>query len=169
MQYLVTGGAGFIGSNIVEELLKRGKTVRILDNFSTGKRGNIEPFLNGIELVEGDLRDQEAISKSVKDVDAVFHQGALASVPRSIEDPIATHEVNVTGTLNLFQAACEAGVRRIICASSSSIYGKDETVPKLETYLPHPLSPYAATKIAMECYAQVYYEVWGLDVVCLRY
>lgn len=167
--YLVTGGAGFIGSNIVEELLKRGQKVRVLDNFSTGKRENILPFLGRIELIEGDIRNYRVVREAVEGVDLILHQAALPSVPRSIKDPITTNEVNVGGTLNLLNAAKNAGVKRIVYASSSSVYGNSETLPKKEDMIPEPISPYAVSKLAGEKYCKAFYEVYGLETVILRY
>jgi len=167
--YLVTGGAGFIGSNIVEELLKRGQKVRVLDNFSTGKRENILPFLGRIELIEGDIRNYRVVREAVEGVDLILHQAALPSVPRSIKDPITANEVNVGGTLNLLNAAKNTGVKRIVYASSSSVYGNSETLPKKEDMIPEPISPYAVSKLAGEKYCKVFYEVYGLETVILRY
>lgn len=167
--YLVTGGAGFIGSNIVEQLLARGESVRVLDNFATGKRENLEPFLERIELVEGDLRDEETCRKAVADVDYVLHQAAMASVPRSLEQPVQTSEVNVMGTIKLLHAAARAKVRRLVYAASSSAYG-DQPVPvKVETLQPMPLSPYASAKLAGEYFCQAFSQSMGLETVCLRY
>ena len=168
--YLVTGGAGFIGSNIVEELVRRGERVRILDNFSTGKRENITPFLKDIELIEGDLRHLDTVRQAAEGgVDYVLHQGAIPSVPRSIDNPLDTDESNVRGTLNLLVAARDAGVKRVVCASSSSVYGDAPTLPKTEEMRPAPLSPYAVSKLAGEYYCQVFYQVYGLETVALRY
>ena len=169
MVYLVTGGAGFIGSNIVEELLKRGEKVRVLDNFSTGKRENILPFLDRIELIEGDIRSYHIVREAVDGVDFVLHQAALPSVPRSIKDPITTNEVNVGGTLNILNAALDAGVKRVVYASSSSIYGNSEVLPKREDMTPNPMSPYAVSKLAGEKYCQVFSQIYRLETVCLRY
>jgi len=234
MKYLVTGGAGFIGSNIVDELLKRGNKVRVLDNFATGKRENLLPLLkkynkppkktesaeknydapagaepeelrieNGelrkaptedkqerseppkntegaeknydapagaeLELIEGDLRSFHIVRSAVKGVDYVLHQGALPSVPRSIDDPITTNDVNVLGTLNILEAAKEFGVKRVVYASSSSVYGNSEELPKREDMPIGPLSPYALTKYTGEAYCQIYYHIYGLETVCLRY
>lgn len=171
MKYLVTGGAGFIGSNIVQELLRQGQEVRVLDNFATGKRENILPLLkdSNLTLIEGDLRSFHIVRAAVKGVDYILHQGALPSVPRSINDPITTNDVNVLGTLNLLEAAKEFGVKRIVCASSSSIYGNSETMPKVETMPVNPMSPYALTKYAQERYCQVFYSLYGLETVSLRY
>jgi UDP-glucose 4-epimerase len=167
--YLVTGGAGFIGSNIVAELLQRGEQVRVLDNFSTGRRENIAPFFEHIDLIEGDLRDLSTITQAVKGADYVLHQGALPSVQQSIDDPLTPHAVNATGTLNLLLAARDSGVKRVVFASSCSIYGDDPTLPKREDMLPAPRSPYAVTKLAGERYCRVFTEVFGLETVCLRY
>lgn len=167
--YLVTGGAGFIGSHIVEELLRRGEQVRVLDNFSTGRRENLTPFLQHVELIEGDLRDLPTVRQAVEGVDYVLHQAALPSVPRSIDDPLASHAANATGTLHLLVAAHEAGVKRVVCASSSSIYGDSPTLPKREGMLPQPKSPYAVAKLAGEQYCRAFSDVYGLATVCLRY
>jgi nucleoside-diphosphate-sugar epimerase len=167
--YLVTGGAGFIGSNIVEALVKQDKTVRVLDNFSTGKRENITPFMDKIDLVEGDVRSYHTVRDAVHGVDFILHQAALPSVPRSIKDPITTNEVNVAGTLNILNAAKDAGVRKVVFASSSSIYGDLEGLLKTEDMLPKPLSPYAVSKLAGEKYCQVFTKLYGLATVCLRY
>lgn len=169
MKYLVTGGSGFIGSNIVEELLRRGHQVRILDNFSTGNRKNIESFQDRIELVEGDLRSYHLVMEAVDGMDFVLHQGALPSVPRSVQDPLTTNEVNVAGTLNLLHACVDARVKRLVFASSSSIYGDSPTLPKKEDMTPNPLSPYAISKLAGEKYCQVFARIYGLHTVSLRY
>ena len=167
--YLVTGGAGFIGSNIVEALLQRGEGVRILDNFSTGDHTNIAPFGNRVSLVEGDLRDLSTVRHAVEDVDCVLHQGALPSVQRSIAAPLDSHAANATGTLNVLIAARDAGVRRIVYASSSSIYGDSPSLPKREDMPPAPKSPYAASKMAGEQYCQTFPKLFGVETVCLRY
>mgnify|MGYP000872413323 CR=1 FL=1 len=172
-RYLVTGGAGFIGSNIVEELLKRGETVRVLDNFSTGRKENLQ-FVAGypssaIEIIEGDIRDLEAVRKAVDGVEIVLHQAALPSVPRSIQDPITTNEVNAGGTLNMLKAAADCKVKRFVYASSSSVYGDNPALPKHEDMVPDPLSPYAVSKLAGEKYCQVFSRVYGLHTVSLRY
>ena len=171
MRYLVTGGAGFIGSNLVRKLLEMGEDVRILDNFATGKRENILPLINNphLTIIEGDLRSFHIVRTAVKGVDYILHQGALPSVPRSINDPITTNDVNILGTLNILEAAKEFGVKRVICASSSSIYGNSETLPKVETMPVNPMSPYALTKYAQEKYCQIYYNLYGLETVALRY
>lgn len=168
-EYLISGGAGFIGSNLVEALLQREASVRVVDNFSTGKRENIEPFLGQIELIEGDLRDLEVCRRAAAGVRYVLHQAALASVPRSIDDPIASNESNITGTLNLLVAARDAGVKRLVYAASSSAYGDTPTLPKEESMPPCPLSPYAITKLVGEQYCRVFYTLYGLETVALRY
>jgi len=167
--YLVTGGAGFIGSNIVEVLLARGEHVRVLDNFSTGKRENLAPFMDRLELVEGDLRDEAVCRRAVADIDYVLHQAAMASVPRSIAEPVMTSEVNVMGTIKLLSAAAGAGVRRLVYAASSSAYGDQPIPAKVETLSPMPLSPYASAKLACEYFCQAFSQSMGLDTVCLRY
>lgn len=167
--YLVTGGSGFIGSHLVEELVRRGHRVRVLDNFSTGKRDNLRDLSNEIELVEGDIRSYHIVREAVQGMDYVLHQGALPSVPRSINDPITTNEVNVGGTLNVLDAAKEAGVRRVVYASSSSIYGPDPELPVREEMAPRPVSPYAVAKLTGEQYCQVFSHVYGLETVALRY
>ncbi len=169
MKYLVTGGAGFIGSNLVEELLARGHSVRVLDNFATGHRENIAPFMEKIELFEGDLRSYHIVRDAVDGVDFILHQGALPSVPRSIKDPITTNQVNVEGTLNILDAAVHAGVKRVVIASSSSIYGDSEVLPKQEDMIPNPLSPYAVSKMAGEKYCQVFARIYNIHTVALRY
>lgn len=169
MKFLVTGGAGFIGSNLVEELLKRNFIVRIIDNFSTGKKDNIKDFLNDIELIEGDIRQYSVVQKAVKGIDVILHQAALPSVPRSIKDPITTNEVNVNGTLNILQAAKEERVEKIIFASSSSVYGDSKELPKRENMPTNPLSPYAVSKLTGEKYCKVFAELFNLKVVVLRY
>jgi UDP-glucose 4-epimerase len=169
MKYLVTGGAGFIGSNLVEELLKRKHTVRVLDNFATGRRENIRPFMSQIELIEGDFRSYHIVREAVDGMEFVLHQGALPSVPRSVKDPITSNQVNVEGTLNILDAALDAGVKRVVFASSSSIYGDSEVLPKQEDMVPNPLSPYAVSKMAGEKYCQVFARIYGLHTVALRY
>ncbi|TEU13612.1 MAG: SDR family oxidoreductase [Anaerolineales bacterium] len=167
--YLVTGGAGFIGSNIVQELVARGEAVRVLDNFSTGKRENIARFLEDIELIEGDLRHLDTVRQATEGVDYILHQGAIPSVPRSIDNPLDTDESNVRGTLNLLVAARDAGVKRVVHASSSAVYGDTPALPKTEEMKPAPLSPYAVSKLAGEHYCRVFYQVYGLETVALRY
>ena len=172
MKYLVTGGAGFIGSNIVEELLKRGETVRVVDSMITGRKANIEPFLDRIEFIEGDLAEPKIAARSVKGVEVVLHQAALPSVPRSVADPVGCIHNCVEATVSLLEAARGAGgagVRRVVLASSSSIYGGGPEMPKCETMAPAPHSPYAAAKLACELYAGTYGRLHGLSTVCLRY
>jgi len=166
---LVTGGAGFIGSNIVRRLLERGDTVRVLDNFSSGNRRNLGGFETDVEVVEGDLRSYERVHAAVRSVECVFHQGALPSVPRSVQDPLTTNAVNVEGTLNVLLAARDEGVRRLIFASSSSVYGNAGAPPRLESTAPNPISPYAISKLAAESYCTGFHEVYGLETVSLRY
>ncbi len=170
-KYLVTGGAGFIGSHIVEELLKRGESVRVLDNLSTGKRQNILGFIDkeNFEFIEGDLRSYHIVQEAVKGIDYVLHQGALPSVPRSVKDPITTNDVNVNGTLNILDASVNAEVKRVVFASSSSIYGNSQELPKREDMKPSPESPYALTKYTGERYCQIFTKLYGLETVCLRY
>ena len=166
---LVTGGAGFIGSHLVEGLLNAGHTVRVLDNFSTGNRDNLAAVRDRIELIPGDITDQETVHISMREVELVFHQAALASVPRSVADPMATHNACVNGTLHVLQAAREAKVRRVIYAGSSSAYGNSDRLPKSESDTPNPLSPYAVAKLAGEHYCAAFTNVYGLETVRLRY
>ena len=168
-RYLVTGGGGFIGSNITETLVKRGDKVRVLDNFATGKRENLAHLQDKIELIEGDIRSYHIVREAMDKVDFVLHQAALPSVPRSIKDPITTNEVNVTGVLHILDAAKDAKVKRVVFASSSSIYGDLDTLPKTEDMLPKPLSPYAVSKMAGEKYCQAFTRLYGLETVALRY
>lgn len=167
--YVVTGGAGFIGSHLVEALLGRGEEVRVLDDFSTGKRENLAPFRERIELVEGDLRRIEDVRRAVAGAQFVLHQAALRSVPRSVDDPVATNAVNVGGTLNVLQAAREAGVKRVVSASSSSVYGDRDDFPLREEVDTEPMSPYAVSKQAGEKYCKVFTRLYGLETVSLRY
>ena len=167
--YLVTGGAGFIGSNLVRRLLEEGEKVRVLDNFSTGKEANLEEVRDEIELQRGDLCDPEDVQKAVTGVDYVFHEGAIPSVPRSMERPLESHAANATGTLVLLHAASQADVRRVVYASSSSVYGASEELPKRESVRPEPLSPYAVSKLAGEQYCMVFHRLYGLETVALRY
>ena len=167
--YLVTGGAGFIGSHIVEILVRRGARVRVLDNFLTGKRENLAPLLEAIELVEGDVRDLATCRKAAEGVDSVLHQAALASVPRSVEDPILADAVNVGGTLNMLVAARDAGARSFVLASSSAVYGDAPGLPQREGEEGAPLSPYAAGKRAGEGYCRVFSSLYGLRTAALRY
>jgi len=169
-RYLVTGGAGFIGSHLVEHLVAQaGSEVRVLDNFATGKRENLAPWLDRIELVEGSVVDLELCRRACDGVRFVLHQAAVPSVPRSVAEPMVTHEANVTGTLTMLLAARDAGVRRFVYASSSSVYGDGATLPKEESARPSPLSPYAVAKLAGEQYCRVFTSVFGLDTISLRY
>jgi UDP-glucose 4-epimerase len=167
--YLVTGGAGFIGSHLVEALLDRGQRVRVLDNFSTGDRANLDGVIDRIDLVEGDITDPETVRRATRDVEVVFHQAALASVPRSVANPLATHRACVDGTLNVLLAARDCGVRRVVYAASSSAYGNSATLPKSEHHTTAPLSPYAVAKLAGEQYCAAFSEVYRLETVRLRY
>ena len=165
----MTGGAGFIGCHIVRALLDRGDQVRVLDNFSTGHRDNLVDLFDDIDLIEGDLRSIDACRRAVKGISHIFHLAALPSVSRSLEDPHTTHEVNATGTLHLLMAAREVGVRRVIYASSSSIYGPDPACPRMESQRPNPISPYAVAKFAGEQYCTAFFHSYGLETVSLRY
>ncbi|HUU26461.1 MAG TPA: SDR family oxidoreductase [archaeon] len=169
MNCLITGGAGFIGSNLAEYLLKKGWRVRILDNLSTGKLENLDSMIEQLEFIEGDIRDESLVEKAIRDCPIIFHQAALPSVPRSIADPAASHDVNVNGTFKLLLAAQRAKARRVILASSSSVYGDSEVLPRREELTPSPLSPYAVTKLAGEYYARAFSQVYGLETVSLRY
>lgn len=169
MRYLITGGAGFIGSNIAATLVERGETVRIIDNFSTGFRSNIQDMLPRIELIEGDIRSYHLVREAVEGMDAILHQAALPSVPRSVKDPLTSNDVNITGTLNVLYAAKDAHVKRVVYASSSSVYGDTPELPKHERMTPRPLSPYAVSKLAAEQYCQVFARNYGLETVALRY
>jgi len=192
-KYLVTGGAGFIGSNIVEELVRlKGLTqvdgvcpqsvayplkgtdpkvdiIRVLDNFSTGSKENIEPFIEKIELIEGDIRDKKILSKALRGIDFVIHQAALRSVAKSVEDPVETHDVNATGTLNLLNAAKKAGVKRVVYASTCAVYGDAKKFPQKESNEVAPVSPYGASKLAGETYCRVFAKTLGIETVSLRY
>ncbi|GAW93295.1 hypothetical protein KKC1_24320 [Calderihabitans maritimus] len=169
MKYLVTGGAGFIGSHIVEALLREGFFVRVLDNFSTGSVANLRHCREDVELIVGDVRDLATVQKAVRGMDFVLHQAALPSVPRSVANPRESNDNNVTGTLNVLVAAREAGVRRVIYASSSSVYGETPQLPKEESMQPLPLSPYAVSKYTGELYCRVFYTLYGLETISLRY
>ncbi len=169
MRYLVTGGAGFIGSAIVQELVKRGETVRVLDNLSTGHDKNLADVAGAIEFIKGDIGDAETVRAAMEGVDYVLHQAALPSVPRSIADPLAAHRANADGTLYVLWAAHQAKVRRVIYAASSSAYGDTRTLPKHEGMPPNPLSPYAVSKLVGEYYCRVFTQVYGLETVSLRY
>jgi UDP-glucose 4-epimerase len=167
--YLVTGGAGFIGSHIAEALVKRGERVRVLDNLITGKHENIAHLRDKLEFIEGDIRDYEQTRHAVAGAQVVFHEAAVPSVPRSVDEPLLNHDCNVNGTFNVLLAARDAGVKRVVYAASSSAYGETEVLPKQEEMLPTPLSPYAAAKLFGEYYCQVFTRVYGLETACLRY
>jgi nucleoside-diphosphate-sugar epimerase len=168
-KYLVTGGAGFIGSHIAETLVGRGETVRVLDNLSTGKKENLASVADRVEFVEGDIRDAETCRRAVDGMDYVLHQAALPSVPRSVEEPLLTNAINITGTLNMMLAARDAGVRSFVQASSSSVYGDDTAPEKVEGREGKPLSPYAISKLVNEKYAQVFHDLFGFRAISLRY
>lgn len=169
MKILVTGGAGFIGSHLVQALVERGEDIRVLDNLATGRVENMRQFRSQIEFIEGDIADEATVQRAVQDTRLIFHQAALPSVPRSIKNPRASHDANLTGTLNMLIAARDHDVERIVLASSSSVYGNSPALPKVETLEPHPLSPYAVTKLACEHYARVFAELYGVSAICLRY
>jgi UDP-glucose 4-epimerase len=169
LKALVTGGGGFIGSNLVRALLARGDDVSVLDNFSTGSRTNLAGLEHDVKLVEGDLRSYERVHAAIRGVEVVFHEGALPSVPRSVQDPLTTTAVNVEGTLNVLLAARDEGVRRIVNASSSSVYGNTGTLPRVETQAPDPISPYAVAKLAAERFCTSFSRVYGMEIVSLRY
>ncbi len=174
MKYLVTGGAGFIGSHIVRKLLEQGDSVRVLDNFSTGKRENLEEVarqFNGdrFEVIEGDLRDAARVEEAVRNVEVIFHEGAFVSVPQSLEEPQTCFDVNITGTSRLLDKARAAGVRRAVLASSAAVYGNADAFPLVEETLPQPLTPYAVSKRVKEMYAELFTSSFGLEVVALRY
>lgn len=166
---LVTGGAGFIGSNLAEELIRQGAKVTILDNLSTGNRTNLEELVGDFDFVEGDLNDDEALLRSLDGAEIVFHLAALPSVPRSVDEPAETHQACLNGTFNLLVKARERGVRRVIYAASSSAYGDQPILPKVETMSPDPRSPYAAAKLAGEYYCRVFNQVYGIETLALRY
>lgn len=166
---LVTGGGGFIGSHLVKRLLRDGQTVRVLDNFATGRRDNLQDVLDDIELIEGDLQSYERVHNAVRGCDLVFHLGALPSVPRSIQDPLTSTATNVVGTLNVLLAARDEEVRRVVYASSSSVYGASAELPKREDMHPLPISPYAVSKLAAEGYCRAFHQVYKLETVALRY
>jgi len=169
MQTLVTGGGGFIGGHLTERLLREGHDVRVLDNFSTGNRANLAAVAGAVDIVEGDIQSYERAANAARGCEVVFHQAALPSVPRSVQDPLTSHGVNSVGTLNLLLAARDAGVRRVVFASSSSVYGANPTLPKQEEMVTAPISPYAVTKLAGEGFCRSFWEVYGLETVALRY
>ena len=169
MKYLVTGGAGFIGSNIVDELIRRGHEVTVLDDLSSGKTTNLELVANSVRLVQGTITDLATVQRVCEGADYVLHLAARTSVPRSVKDPIESNRVNIDGTLNVLVAARDAKVKRIVYAASSSAYGETPTLPKVETMQPSPISPYGVTKYVGELYAKVFGKVYGLDHACVRY
>jgi nucleoside-diphosphate-sugar epimerase len=169
VKVLVTGGGGFIGSHTVDRLLADGHEVRVLDNFATGRRENLLEVLSDVDLVEGDIQSYERVSNAVRGCEIVIHQGALPSVPRSVQDPLTSNATNVTGTLNVLLASRDFGVKRVIYASSSSIYGANPELPKHERLVPQPISPYAVAKLAGEGFCRSFWEVFGLETVALRY
>jgi len=169
MNYLITGGAGFIGSNIAGHLAEQGEQVRILDNFSTGRKENIAGLPKTVEVIDGSITDYWIVVKAVEGMDYVLHQAALPSVPRSVADPLTSNAVNINGTLNLLEASRAAGVKKFVMASSSSIYGESEELPKHEGMEPSPLSPYAVTKLTAEHYCRIYWELYRFPTVSLRY
>jgi nucleoside-diphosphate-sugar epimerase len=168
-RYLVTGCAGFIGSWITETLVERGESVRGLDNFETGRRENLAHLTGKFEFVECDLRDAEGVAKACEGIDFILHQGALPSVPRSVKDPRTSHTANINGTFNLLEGARAAGVKRIVYAASSSAYGNQPGFPRVETMVPMPIAPYPVQKLAGELYMKSFWQVYGLETVCLRY
>src|SRR5260221_2218800 len=169
MGYVVTGGAGFIGSNTVDELVRRGETVVVLDDLSSGKEENLAEIRSQISLSKGRITDLEAVRKAMQSADYVLHLAARTSVPRSVKDPLDTNKINIEGTLNVLLAARDAKVKRVVFAASSSAYGETPTLPKVETMQPEPISPYGVAKYAGELYAQTFGRVYGLENVCLRY
>ena len=169
MKYLVTGGAGFIGSNIVERLVGEGKDVRVIDNLSTGFEENISTFRAGIEFLKGDIRIRKDMEKAIDGIDVIIHQAAVRSVAKSVEDPETCNDVNINGTLNLLISAKKAKVKRVVYASSSSVYGDCKEFPEKETFEPKPISPYAVSKLAAEYYCRMYAATYGLETVSLRY
>lgn len=168
---LITGGAGFIGSNLIERFLNQNNRIVCFDNFATGKKENIEPFIKNpdFKMIEGDIRDPESCREAVKDVEIVLHQAALGSVPRSIKDPVTTNEVNIGGFVNMLQAVREAGIKRFVYAASSSTYGDHAALPKVEETIGKPLSPYAITKYVNELYAEIFSKLYGIETIGLRY
>src|ERR1700758_3560215 len=167
--FLVTGVAGFIGSNVARELLRRGEAVRGFDDFSAGKRDNLADLKGKFEFRELSLLDADAVADTCRSVDYVLHQAAIPSVPKSVVDPVSSHNANITGTLNVLLGARDAGVKRLVYAASSSAYGDTPTLPKHEAMLPSPISPYAVAKLASEQYMISFYRCYGLETVCLRY
>jgi nucleoside-diphosphate-sugar epimerase len=168
LKYLVTGGAGFIGSNVVEKLVHDGHEVRVMDNFSTGRRSNLEPFEGEIDVVEGDLLSYERVHNAIRGCDYVLHLGALPSVPRSVQDPLTSATVNILGTLNVLLCARDTGVQRVVYSASSSAYGANPELPKVETLKPLPISPYAVSKLAGEHFCAAFSSVYDIETVALR-
>jgi nucleoside-diphosphate-sugar epimerase len=166
---LVTGGAGFIGSSLARALIARGDRVRVIDNFSSGKRENLADIAGQIELVEGDILDDAALGRAVEGAELIFHHAAIPSVPKSMAEPIENHAANATGTIRVLEQARRARVRRVVYAASSAAYGEDPVLPKIETMPPAPISPYGGSKLAGEQYMQIYARAYGLETVCLRY
>jgi nucleoside-diphosphate-sugar epimerase len=166
---LVTGGAGFIGSSLARALLARGDKVRIIDNFSSGKRENLADMIDRVELIEGDILDDKALARAVEGTELIFHEAAIPSVPKSMAEPIENHAANATGTIRVLEQARRARVRRVVYAASSAAYGEDPVLPKVETMPPAPISPYGGSKLAGEQYMQIYARAYGLETVCLRY
>lgn len=169
MGVLVTGGAGFIGSNIVGRLLEEGYDVRVIDDLSTGSTENIREYKNRIDFIRGSINDTDVLKKSLEDIEYVLHQAAIPSVSRSVKDPIRSNDANIIGTLNVLVNAQDAGVKRVVNASSSSVYGDTPTLPKVETMTPNPISPYAVSKLGAEMYCKVFSDIYGLETVSLRY
>jgi nucleoside-diphosphate-sugar epimerase len=169
IEYLVTGGAGFIGSHLTEHLVKQGRSVRVLDNFSTGKRQNLAPFANKVELIEGDMADPKIAARACQGVRVVLHEAAIPSVPKSVADPVASHRANVEGTFQMLVAARDAKVQRFVYAASSSAYGESPTLPKIESMPTQPLSPYAVQKLMGEYYCSVFFKCYGLQTLSIRY
>src|ERR671937_1476608 len=167
-KYLVTGGAGFIGSHLAEELVRRGHLVRVVDSLITGKRRNLD-HISGVEFLEGDLAETNVAARAVEGIDYVLHQAAIPSVPRSVKDPITSNRANIDASLNVLVAARDAGVRRVVYAGSSSAYGNTPTLPKVETMPTAPLSPYALQKLVAEQYCQMFTQLYGLETVTIRY
>ncbi len=167
--YLVTGGAGFIGSHLATHLVEEGHAVRILDDFSSGKRANLAHIDGSIELIEGDIRDARQCVEACRDIEVVFHEAAIPSVPLSVDDPVASHDANINGTFNVLMAARDCKCRRVVYAASSAAYGDTPTSPKHESITPEPLSPYAVQKLTGEYYARAFYECFGLETLSVRY
>jgi nucleoside-diphosphate-sugar epimerase len=169
MRYLVTGGAGFIGSHLAEHISQQGEEVVVLDNFATGKRENLEAFRDKIEVIEGSILDPDTCARAMRGVDYVLHEAAIPSVPKSVDDPVGSHEANSTGTLNVLIAARDAKVKKLVYAASSSAYGDTDELPKRETMFPRPLSPYAVAKFSGEAYCRAFHATYALPTVSLRY